>query len=81
MKTKEIQFTVSKRAIVARINRHLAKDEKRFVTPRSKGDRQALGQWVVMQGRNHCMNHAPDWTLTDWANHFKVLAQYERIED
>ena len=81
MKTKEIQFTVSKRAIVARINRHLAKDQKQFVAVRSKSDRQTLGHYAVMQGQGLCVDYDPDWTLTDWANRFKLLAQNEKIED
>jgi hypothetical protein len=81
MKTKEIQFSVSKRAIVARINRHVAKDQKQFVAVRSQSDRQKLGPWAVMQGAGLCVNYDPKWTLTDWANHFKVLAHNEKIDE
>lgn len=79
--TKTISFTVSKRAIVARIQRAVAKDWKQFKATRSKKDRELLGPWCVMEGQNYVFAYDPERTLEDWAKHYGVLAANEQIED
>jgi len=76
-----VRFTVSKRAIVARINRKVAKDQKQFIAVRSKSDRKILGPWCVTQGQNLVVNYSPEFTLQDWAKQFEALAINEKIED
>jgi hypothetical protein len=81
MATKKVTVPVSKRALLARLNRKLAADLETVKTTRDNTRaRQDLGEFYVVDEQiNGIVKH--DIDLEDFARKRGVLAQHEHLAD
>ncbi len=74
------QVPVSRRALIARLNRHLKKDGECLRTSRGERARQDLGDYFVIDvSKNHVINKDVD--LEDLGRELGVLAAFEKLTD
>jgi hypothetical protein len=80
MATQKSTVPVSKRALIARLNRKLAADDEIVRTTRDNTRaRQDLGEFYVVDTRHNGCN-ASDIDLEDYGRSRGVLAEYEHLE-
>lgn len=71
-------MTISESAAVSRINRALAKDGQRLVTPRSASARRELGRYIVNLSTGNLV--ASQLDLTELGRELRVLTPSETVE-
>ena len=73
-----MKVPVSHAALIARINRRLAHDDKRLRKSRSERARQALGEWHIINVNRNLIS-ATDVDPEELARELGILAPYERL--
>jgi hypothetical protein len=75
---KQKKIEVDRRALIARINRKLARAGKRLCVSRSSGEKQ-IGAYHIVKGGLILGRIADDERLKDFAREFGALADYETL--
>lgn len=86
MKKKTERLAVTRRAVVQRLNRVLAKDELKMSAVRSTfgllwGDTWSPGDFLVVAQNNGAVEGVHGDELEDFARKHRALKPWERLED
>lgn len=78
MKAKPTKVNVSEKALIARINRQLAKQEERLKTNRSDRDFVTLGHYYIVNWNRNCVT-STHHNLSALAEEMGVLKPWEEV--
>jgi hypothetical protein len=82
MKRGQKKVEVSRRAVIARINRALKPDNEQLRITRSERMRQQVGDWYIIDHSRNLMGLADNWSSLDQvARDLGVLKAWEVIEE
>jgi hypothetical protein len=80
MAKTQVTIPISERALVQRINRKLAEDDRRLMANRGANAKAQFGRYCVVSGRSrHLYIHDQDVDLQALARHVGVIANWERL--